>query len=334
MSGIAGVAQFDGAMVEPGLLEAMTAAMQARGPDGTQHWRQGPVALGHCAFHTTPESLGEQQPLGNHDRSLVLVLDGRVDNREELAREVRSRGASPRSLSDAELVLCAYEVWGEQCPEWIIGEFVFFVWDSRNRRLFGARDAVGTRHFYYHAGETWFAFASEIKGLLALGKFEPRLNESRLLDYLVEEFDRSDEVATFYQGISRMPAGHAMSASLDGTRIWRYWDPGNLEPARYASQDECAEAFTEQLRIAVKCRLRAVGPVGATLSGGLDSSSIVALIRKEFRDQLNQPLRTFSLIREDRENCPDWRNIQAMLAGGWIAPTVITSSRATEVCRE
>lgn len=325
--------RFDGAPVEPGMAEKMTAAMPGRGPDGIRHWQGASVALSQCMLRTTPEALEETQPLVNEDSSVVLVMDGRVDNREELQRELRSRGAVLRDRSDAELVLRAYEMWNEDCPRWIIGEFVFFAWDVRTRRLFAARDVGGSRLFHYHAGDGWFAFASEINGLLASGLIEPRLNELRLLDYLVPEFTRQDEVGTFYKGIERMPAGHAMSITDRGLRAWRYWDPESLPGARFVSLDDCAEGFLHELRVAVKCRLRSNGPVGASLSGGLDSSSIVGLIRAEFRDQLSQPLKTFSGIREDRENCLDWTGIQAMLADGWVDPTILTSEVASAACR-
>jgi asparagine synthase (glutamine-hydrolysing) len=334
MSGIAGIVHFDGAPIEPGFVERMTGAMRSRGPDGIQHWRNGSVAFGQCMLRTTPESLEEKQPLANEDQSLVLAMDGRVDNLEELRRELLARGAVLRDRSDAELVLRAYEAWGEECPQHIIGEFVFFIWDARHRRLFAARDAAGTRHFYYHTGNGWFGFASEITGLLALERIEPRLNESRLLDYLTDEYDRDDEVGTFYHGISRMPAGHAMRVTERGAETWRYWDPGGLPALHFQSLDDCAEGFLEQFRVAVKCRLRSNGPVGAMLSGGLDSSSIVGLVSKEFRGELQQPLKTFSLIREDRENCLDWESIQEMLKDAWLDPTIITSAAARDVCRD
>jgi asparagine synthase (glutamine-hydrolysing) len=330
MSGIAGIIHFDGQPVAPGLIESMTHSMQNRGPDGIHHWRRGSVALGHCMLRTTPESLEENQPLANEDESLVLVMDGRVDNGEDLRRDLLGRGAILRDRTDAELVLRAYEVWGAQCPDRIIGEFAFFVWDERRRTLFGARDAAGTRHFYYHAGQGWFGFASEIKGLLATGLIAARLNESRVLDYLVVEYDRDDQIGTFYQDIVRLPAGHAIEISAQGARTWRYWEPGNLTVNKFASLEECAEAFLDQLRVAVKCRLRSNGPVGAMLSGGLDSSSIVGLIRKEFRGDLQQPLKTISLIREDRENCKDWQHIQEMLKEGWIDPVILTSATGGE----
>jgi len=332
VSGIAGIVHFDGAPVASGLIEKMTLAMAQRGPDGIDHRVQGSVALGQCMLRTTPESLEEHQPLCNEDERLVLVMDGRVDNFEELRRELLARDALLRDRSDAELVLRAYEVWGEDCPDRIIGEFVFFIWDARQQCLFGARDAAGTRHFYYHAGKGWFAFASEIKGLLALGRIEPRLNESRLLDYLVVEFYRDDEIGTFYQGIDRMPAGHAMRVTGQGVKTWLYWNPQDLPALNFASLEECTEAFLEQLRIAVKCRLRSIGPVGAMLSGGMDSSSIVGLISKEFRSELPQLLKTFSLIREDRENCPGWHAIREMLKDDWLDPVIITSALSSEVC--
>lgn len=335
MSGIAGIVHFDGKPVEPGQIEAMTSAMAHRGPDGITHWRQGNVALGQCMLRTTPESLEEHLPLPNDDGTLMLVMDGRVDNLEDLRRELLGRGAVLRSRADAELVMRAYESWGEDCVHHIVGECVFFVWDARRRVLFAGRDAAGARHFYYHVGQGWFAFASEIKGLLALPQIERRLNDSRVLDYLVPEFDRDDEVGTFWQGILRLPAGHALRANEEDVKTWRWWHPGELSEQKFASMAECTAAFMHQLRMAVRCRLRSIKPVGAMLSGGLDSSSIVGLISKEFRDQLNEPLRTVSLIREDRENCLDWKSIKAMLdADAWLKPTVLTSGAVDEALDE
>ena len=335
MSAIAGIFYFDGRPVEHGQVEAMTSVMAHRGPDGIAHWRRASVALGQCMMRTTPESLEETQPLTNEDASLVLVMDGRVDNAEDLRRELLGKGASLRTRADAELVLRAFEVWGKSCPDHIIGECVFFIWDARRHCMFAVRDAAGSRHFYYHEGKGWFAFASEIKGLLALQCIERRLNESRLLDYLVPEYDRDDQVGTFYQGILRLPAGHAMDVTVRGAHIWRYWDPGLLIESRFASQAECTEAFMDQLRLAVRCRLRSHKPVGAMLSGGLDSSTIVGLISRDLRGELREPLRTFSLIQDDRERCQDWQSIEAILqADSWLRPTVLSSTWVDEFWRD
>ena len=116
MSGIAGIICFDGSPIESGQIAIITGAMAHRGPDGIHHWVRGSVALGHCMLRTTPESLEETFPLTNEDESLVLVMDGRLDNRDELERELRSKGITVRTPTDAELVLRAYQLWGEDSP--------------------------------------------------------------------------------------------------------------------------------------------------------------------------------------------------------------------------
>ncbi|MDH5352769.1 MAG: asparagine synthetase B, partial [Betaproteobacteria bacterium] len=168
MSGIAGIIRFDGAPVEPGLVEKMTSAMDYRGPDGINHWVRGSVALGQCMLRTTPESLEETQPLANEDESLVLVMDGRVDNWEELRRELLARGAVLRTRSDAELVLRAYEAWGRECLAHVDGDFALVIWDARRREAFCARDRLGHKPLHYHWDGKAFAFASELHPLLGL----------------------------------------------------------------------------------------------------------------------------------------------------------------------
>jgi asparagine synthase (glutamine-hydrolysing) len=333
MSAIAGLANFEGAKIPGGVVEGMTAAMASRGPDGRAHRHASGIALGHCLLASTAVMRAEAQPATSADSSLLTVLDGCVDDRDGLAADLRSAGFAPQAPGDAHLVLRAYEAWGEECAARIIGEFAFVIWDSRRRTLFGARDPAGTRYFYYHAAPEAFVFASEIRGVLASAKVRPRLNEDRLLDYIVTEFDRDDEVGTFYRDIVRLPAGHALLVSRDGLRTWRYWDPATLPENRFASLDECAEAFGEVMRSAVASRLDASGPIGAMLSGGLDSSSIVGVIRKDMRDRLGEPLRTFSLVRENQRSCPEWKAVERMIAGGWVVPTVLRPSVADRAWR-
>lgn len=332
MSAIAGMARFDGAPVGPDQVPRMTSAMAHRGPDGIGHWSGRGVALGQCMLRTTPESAEEVQPWTCDLSGLALVMDGRVDNFDELRRAVIGRGIVLRNRSDAELVLRAYELWGEDCVDRIVGEFVFALWDDRRRTLFAARDAIGVRNFVYHSGRSGFLFASEIKGLLALGQVPRRLNESKVLDFLVVQHDRDDTVGTFYGDIHRLPAGHAMRVDGRGVATWRYWNPAGLSPQRFASMDECAEAYLDQLRVVVQSRLRSSHPVGALLSGGLDSSSIVGLTRAEFRAHLKEPLRTFSLVGSNRADCPEWQAVQAMLKEGWLVDTLIDPAAARPAC--
>jgi asparagine synthase (glutamine-hydrolysing) len=171
-----------------------------------------------------------------------------------------------------------------------------------------------------------------MRGLLALPGIEKRIDDHRVLDYLIPEFDRTDQVSSFFQGISRLPAGHAMRVTARGVETWRWWRPAELAPQRFASLAECTEAFMAQLEEVVKPRLRSLRPVGAMLSGGMDSSTLVGLISHRLRGSLSQPLRTVSLIRDDRDNCPDWASIQAILqADPWLQPTILTTAKVNEV---
>ena len=134
MSGIAAIIRFDGGPVEPGFIEKMTSAMSYRGPDGLGHWIEGPAALGQCMMRTTQESLEETQPLLNEDKSVALVMDGFLDNWEELRSELLARGARLRSRADAELVLRAYEAWGKECLAHLDGDFAVICLESSPTR--------------------------------------------------------------------------------------------------------------------------------------------------------------------------------------------------------
>src|SRR5476649_2651280 len=148
MSGIAGIYNLDGQPVDRARMQRMTDMMAYRGPDGMGCWIDGPVGLGHAMLHTTPESLREIQPLSDERSALCVTLDGRVDNRSELHAALQSKGQPLRTDTDAELVLQAYACWGEDCPQHILGDFAFAIWDGRNRKLFCARDALGIKPFY------------------------------------------------------------------------------------------------------------------------------------------------------------------------------------------
>ena len=224
MSGIAGIIRFDGAPSEPALVEKMTSAMAHRGPDGARHWVSGSVALGQCMLRTTPESLEEAQPLANEDESLVLVMDGRVDNWEELRNELLSRGAVLRNRSDAELVLRSYETWGTRCLHHIDGDFALVVWDEHRRAAFCARDRLGNKPFHYHWDGRTFAFSSETHAVLALPWVRQEFNEGLLAEFLAFEWFTRDE--TFWKGVMRLPAAHCMESQAAGLHQAEYLAPG------------------------------------------------------------------------------------------------------------
>ena len=283
MSAIAGVIRFDGAPIDAGVIERMTSAMAHRGPDGVQHWARGAVALGHCMLRTTPESLHERQPLGNEDASVVLVMDGRVDNWEELRRELTDRGAVLRTRADAELVLRAYETWGRDCLPRIEGDFALVIWDERRREAFCARDRVGKKTFTYRWDGRTLAFASELHAILALPGVPAVLNEGLLAEVVGDEWRSRDE--TFWKGILRLPAAHRMTVSARGARPELYWAPDLWETLPYTSEEDYVEHYRALLVDVVRRMSRSHLPVACEVSGGLDSSAIFAVAEHLRREQ-------------------------------------------------
>lgn len=328
MSGIAGIIHFDGKPVEPGLVEKMTSAMAYRGPDGINHWVKGSVALGQCMLRTTPESLEEHQPLTNEDESLVLVMDGRVDNWEELRRELLGRGAVLRNRADAELVLRAYEIWGRDCLAHIDGDFALVIWDVRRQEAFCARDRFGMRPFYYHhAASGFLAFASEPRAILVLPQTPYRINEGRIADFLVAQLEGIDKTSTFFEEVYRLPPAHILAATPERVRLERYWTLEAGPELRLRSNEAYAEAFLEVFTQAVRCRLRGAGPVGSMLSGGMDSGSVVAVAREILIQTGQGPLPTFSAVGSDPENCVETRTIHAALTMNGLDPHLVSHDR-------
>lgn len=278
MSGIAGIIRFDGAPVEPGLVQKMTSAMPYRGPDGINHWVKGGVALGQCMLHTTPESLEEHQPLCNEDESLVLVMDGRVDNWEELRRELLGHGAVLRTRADAELVLRAYEAWGRDCLPHIDGDFALAIWEARRQEAFCARDRVGKKPFNYHWDGKTLAFASELHAILALPWVTEDLNQGMLAQFLAAEWFSRDE--TFWKGILRLVAAHRMVVGASGPRPEQYWTPDLWATLPYSKDEEYVAHYRELFTDVVRRMSRSHLPVAYEVSGGLDSSAIFVMAEK------------------------------------------------------
>jgi asparagine synthase (glutamine-hydrolysing) len=206
VSGLAGVYDLHGRAVDITLLRAMTAAVAHRGPDGKGYWTDGPVGLGHRISRTTPESLGEKQPLLDESETLCLVLDGRVDNRAQLAAWLRAAGVHLRTDTDAELVLQSYALWEDGCASRIVGDFAFAIWDRWRRRLFCARDPLGIRPFYYCARSQTFLWGSELRQLLDNIPVGPELNEGVVGEYLSRPAGRESHAAMILEAPRRLLA--------------------------------------------------------------------------------------------------------------------------------
>lgn len=326
MSGIAGAWYLDGRPARPEDIERMVRSMSHRGPDGHGTWCRGHAALGHGLLRTTPESMHERLPLSSRDGSVVLTADARIDNRADLLRELEWRPAPQELVPDSRMILGAYERWGVACTDHLVGDFAFAIWDGRRNRLFCCRDHFGVKPFYYHCRPgRLFAFASEIKGLLALPEVPRLLNETRVADYLRSSFD--DEQITFYDGILRLPPGHRLLVTPAAARLERYWSLDPFREVVRGSDQVYAEEFREIFFEAVRCRLRSAFPVGSSLSGGLDSSSIVCTARALLHEGAGNPLHTFSLVFDGLPRCDERPFIDAVLAGGDLVPHFIRGDR-------
>ena len=313
MSGIAGIIRFDDAPVEPGLVRQMTAAMAHRGPDGIDHWVHDSVALGQCRFCTTTESLQETQPLANEDASLVLVMDGRVDNWVELREELLKRRAILRDGSDAELVLRAYENFGSKCLAHIDGDFAFVIWDVRRRTAFCARDRLASRPLNYHWDGRALVFASELHAILLLPWVKQELNEGMLADYLSMDWCSREE--TPWKGIRRLAAAHRMEVGRNGVRAEEYWRPELHSPLRYRSDGEYAEHYLELFKDRIRRLSRSHRTLGIEVSGGMDSSAICAVAEGMRRGKglLAPDLAAYTLAYDDD---PDFNDLSYARAVG------------------
>jgi asparagine synthase (glutamine-hydrolysing) len=294
MSGIAGIFHRNGNRVSNTDIQQMLDAIAHRGRDASQVWTGANAGLGNCLLWTTPESLHEQLPRVSKSGSYVLATDARIDNRDDLIRELGIRG-NPERLTDSELILAAWSRWGEDCAVHLIGDFSFAIWDAREQRLFCARDSSGMRCFYYYESPETFAFASEIKALTALPGVPRNLNELRVGDYLINLYE--DRASTFYKGIYRLPAASILTVRREGMSKRTYWELDQTREIRLGDDREYAEAFREKFMEAVKCRVRSAFPIGSAVSGGLDSSAIACAARDLLVDRDSQAtLHTFSII--------------------------------------
>jgi asparagine synthase (glutamine-hydrolysing) len=271
----------------------MADCLAHRGPDGTSLWRNGGIGMGHLLLATTPESTADRLPLVGGHETFVLTADARIDNRRELASVLGIEKSGDSVCGDDRLILAAYQRWGEQAPEHLVGDFAFAVWDARRQSLFCARDPMGIKPLYYYRSDRFVAFASEIKAVLACPGVPRSVDELKVADHLRWSFD--DRQRTFYRGVLRLPAAHSLTVSSRSVSLRRYWNLDGARELRLKSNDEYTEAFRELFVEAVRCRTRSRFPVGSTLSGGLDSSSIACTAGHSLPAEL-RPLRTFSAV--------------------------------------
>lgn len=283
MCGIAGIISKNSSIINEVILKKMTDSIAHRGPDGEGFWinKNNFVGFGHRRLSIIDLTNGGAQPMHYLDR-YTIIHNGEIYNYIELKEQLSKQGYIFQSQSDTEIILAAYDKYKEACVQHFDGMFAFAIWDEKEQTLFCARDRFGEKPFFYSFDETQFSFASEAKALWAIG-IEKKINYPLLLNYLVLGYTETaaDNTITFFQNIFSLPAAHYLNFNYREFtfNISRYWDC-DKETKISISEEDAIEKFTELFTASVKRRLRSDVTLGTSLSGGLDSSSIIASINK------------------------------------------------------
>jgi asparagine synthase (glutamine-hydrolysing) len=288
MCGIAGIYHTDSSIAaSPDQLQRMTSVLWHRGPDEGSCYVEGSVGLGHRRLSII-DVTGGQQPIFNEDKTQAIVFNGEIYNFTALRSILRQRGYRFTTQSDTEVILHAYEEYGEKCVEHLRGMFAFAIWDARKQQLFLARDRVGIKPLYYYWDGQKFLFASELKAILQDSTVQRTLDLAALDDYLTYLYIPAPK--TIFQRIRKCLPGHTLTISAQGLREREYWDLV-FEPTQGLKESEYAEGLLEKLRESVSMHLMSEVPLGAFLSGGVDSSAVVGMMA----EALDRPVTTTSI---------------------------------------
>jgi asparagine synthase (glutamine-hydrolysing) len=288
MCGIAGIHERDRRRrVEPAVGRAMLSAIVHRGPDDEGLHAEEWVALGARRLSII-DLPGGAQPIANEDGSVVVAFNGEIYNYRALRERLRRNGHTLRTEGDTEVIVHLYEELGEECVQELDGMFAFAVWDGRRRRLLLARDRLGIKPLYYADGDGRLLFGSEIKALLQHPGVEASLDHDALAAFLLLKYVPAPR--TMFSGIAALPPGHLLTSDETGVRVRRWWDVSFRRPEPPPSEEEAVEGLRTRLQEAVRSHLVSDVPFGAFLSGGIDSSTVVALMSRE----LDRPVRTFA----------------------------------------
>lgn len=293
MCGIAGIADFNTPEPKGPLLRRMLGFLRHRGPDAFGTYADGHVGLAHARLRIIDLSGGDQ-PIHNEDESIWIVYNGEVFNYPELRRDLEEQGHRFYTKTDTEVLVHLYEEQGPDFLKCLNGQFAFALWDRPRRRLLLARDRLGIRPLFYHFSAGRLVFGSEVKAIFADSRVPRRMNVQALSDIFTCWAPLGSETA--FEGIDQLKPGHYALFSRDGLAARPYWELSFSNPG---SDDRPVDDYAEELKSllhdATRVRLRADVPVGAYLSGGLDSTTITSLVKESFNNQL----RTFSVSFTD-----------------------------------
>jgi len=295
MCGIAGIFHFDKERaVDNNLLKKMTDIIKHRGPDGEGYYVKDNIGLGHRRLSIIDLQTGDQ-PMFSIDKNIALVLNGEIYNYIELREELIKLGHKFITTSDTEVVIKAYQEWGENCQKKFNGMWAFALWDNRIQQLLLSRDRIGEKPLHYAHCNNSLIFGSEIKSLLQYGI--PKEPQLELLE-IYTLFKSIPAPHTFYKNIKKLMPGHYITANAEGFKECKYWELPSIEEGNMNTNvNQVYEQFESLFADAIKIRMRCDIPFGAFLSGGLDSASIVALMSGHSKF----PINTFTIGYEESE---------------------------------
>jgi asparagine synthase (glutamine-hydrolysing) len=320
MCGITGIVDLKNRRVDESVIKRMTASIAHRGPNGEGYYTHGRVGFGHRRLSILDVSRAGAQPMVSDDGAISITFNGEIYNYLELKKILKGRAY--RTGTDTEVLLRAYEAWGEECLERVNGIFSFAIHDKKKDIVLMARDRLGVKPFYYAVQNDRFYFASEIKALLAAG-IPSRPNDRVIGEYLLYGlYDHSDE--TFFDGIFVLSPGHSLKISQGKIQKNRYWHlPEKVSDMSSRTEASSIEEFSHLVKDAVRLQLRSDVPVGMSVSGGLDSSLLAGAVHEVLGGQKNFSLYHFTYDSKKYDpEIPYVKNLAHAL--GWRNPEVVS----------
>ena len=289
MCGITGVYNLNKKPVDHFLIQKMVDSIKHRGPDDQGVYLDGSIALGHTRLSIIDLSMAGHQPMANHDETMFIVFNGEIYNFLEVRRALENLGYKFSSKTDTEVILYSYQEWGEECLEKLNGMFAFAIYDKKNQEIFIARDRLGEKPLYYYLDNEKFVFSSEIKSILEDKTIDRKLDNQGVVNYFT--FGHSIAPDTIYAGIKKLLPGHCLIFKNGQIKIKEYWALAAGQEKEDKGKEYYIEAIKKGFEKSVKERLVSDVPLGVFLSGGVDSSAVVAMMSKLGV----APIKTFSV---------------------------------------
>lgn len=325
MSGLALCFYRDARRASPRIVEAMLSVMDYLGPDGSHVEAHGPVAMGHLDFCAIRNDPGIRQPLSHPEAPLSLIWDGRLDNRQDLHRQLPGRRPPLSSLTDAQLVLHAYACWGSACVRRLLGPFALAVYDHARREVALACDPMGGRNIFYWLSDHMLVVASEPGGVLAHPELEIEPNHRPLVMFFA--YTEQTDAETFFRGVKTLLPARVLRVGMDNVDTESYWPFDPATRLHYRNDEEYGDHFLELLTESVECRLPAMGKPAVALSGGLDSAPIAAVAARILANQ-GRRLTAASWVFDRFGECDEREYLQPLYGAQHLEPLQVNCDAA------